>query len=196
MLSLIFIITTVCCNPILSISKYESPPTRWITNGILIVGVTDGKCTTETNFKYHNKWSKAYPKTEDVYKAYHILKSLNEEFYTTIHAPYYTLGRNDEFIEASLEFYYGNCKILVKNQSNIKEHEYYNSYSQLSNCAHKYFYNNAKSLDSTDKKINNNEMSSIASNIIYSALIGASIVTMFSYWFIYSYNNNNNNNSK
>jgi len=191
MLSFIFIIATAYSNPILSISKYESPPTRWITNGVLIVGITDGKCTTETKFTYHNKWSKAYPKTEDVYKAYYILKSLNEQFYTTIHAPYYTLGRSDEFIEASLEFYYGNCKILVKNQSNIKEHEYYNSYSQLSNCAHKYFYNNAEILDISDKKINNNKTTPIVTNIIYSAFIGASIVTMVFHWFIYSYNNNN-----
>lgn len=185
MFSLIFIIATVYSNHILSISKYESPPTRWITNGVLIVGVTDGKCRTETSFKHINKWTRAYPKTEDIYKASDILKNLNKQFYTTINAPYYTLDSGNETIEASLEFYYGNCKILVKNQSNIKEYEYYNSYAELANCASKHFYKSVYSLDSYNQ---NNKMSSLLINIICGSLIGTCIVIMFFHWFIYSYN--------
>ncbi len=200
MRSLIFIIATAYSNPILSISKYESPPTRWITNGVLIVGVTDGECNTETKIKQQSKW--AAGNTFTIYKAPDILKNLNKQFYTTVWAPYSTLDSGDETIEASLEFYYGNCKILVKNESNITDHEYFKSYTELSNCAYKYFYNSAELLDNDNKKKNNNDkLTSELMGIIFGSIIGGSIVLICLYLFISTYccnnnNNNNNNNNK
>ncbi len=190
MFSLIFIITTAYSNPILSISKYESPPTRWITNGVLIVGVTDSECITETKIKQQSKW--AAGNTFTIYKAPDILKSLNKQFYTTIHAPYSTLDSGDETIEASLEFYYGNCKILVKNESDITDHEYFNSYTELANCANKHFYNSVESLDSDNKKkSNNDELTSELMGIIFGSIVGGFIVIICLYLFIsyYCYNN-------
>ena len=196
MLSLVFIIATAYSNPILSISKYESPPTRWITNGVLIVGVTDGECITETKIKQQSKWGAG--NTFTIYKGPDILKNLNKQFYTTIHAPYSTLDSGDETIEASLEFYYGNCKILVKNESDITEHEYFNSYTELTNCANKHFYNSVELLDSDNKrKKNNDKITSELMAIISGSIIGGFIILICLYVFIitYCYNNNNNNNN-
>jgi hypothetical protein len=191
MLSLIFIIATAYSNPILSISKYESPPTRWITNGVLIVGVTDGECITETKIKQQSKWGAG--NTFTIYKAPDILKNLNKQFYTTVHAPYSTLDSGDETIEASLEFYYGNCKILVKNESDITDHEYFNSYTELANCANKHLYNSAESLDNDNKKKNNNhELSSEFIAIIFGSILGGSIVLICLYLFISAYCCNKN----
>lgn len=180
MLSLIFIIATAYSNPILSISKYESPPTRWLTNGVLIVGVTDGECITETKIKQQSKWGAG--NTFTIYKAPDILKNLNKQFYTTVRAPYSTLDSGDETIEASLEFYYGNCKILVKNESDITDHEYFKAYTELSNCAYKYFYNSAESLDSDNKKKNSNDkITSELIGIIFGSIIGACILVFCSF---------------
>lgn len=191
MLSLIFIIATAYSYPILSISKYESPPTRWITNGVLIVGVTDGECKTETKIKQQSKWGAG--NTFTIYKAPDILKNLNKQFYTTVHAPYFTLDSGDETIEASLEFYYGNCKILVKNESDITDHEYFNSYTELANCANKHLYNSVESLDNDNKKKNNNhELSSEFIAIIFGSILGGSIVLICLYLFISAYCCNKN----
>ena len=185
MLSLIFIIPTVYSNPILSISKYESPPTRWITNGVLIVGVTDGECITETKIKHQTKWGAG--NTFTIYKAPDILKNLNKQFYTTIHAPYNTLDSElGETIEASLEFYYGNCKILVKNESDITDDEYFNSYTELTNCANKHLYNSAESLDNDNKKKNNNNglgNENIFIGIIFGSILGGFIVLTCLYFY-------------
>ena len=140
-------------NPMLSIGMYESPPTRWITDGVLVVGVTDGECSITTSIKHETKWGAG--NTFNLYTAVNILKYMHTRGFNNIPDPFtLTTDPNSHLIEASLEYYYGNCKILVKNETDITEEEYTTSYAIVSKSAEKYFYNSVEAIDLNN---NNNE---------------------------------------
>jgi len=135
------IITKTYSIPEISIYKYESPPTRWMTNGIIIVGVTDGECSISTSVERGSKW--AAGKTVNNYKAVDILKNLHNHGFDNINTPYFTYGFDNEVIVSSLAFHYGNCKIVIKNETYNKEitnEEYTESYSIISVNAKKNLY--------------------------------------------------------
>ncbi len=146
----------VSSNPIVSIYKYESPPTRWMTDGITIVGVTDGLCNIETNIKQQNGHLAGV--TSSVYKANNIIYNLQNNNFKIITNPYYVYGEMEGIsgepvsINAKIMFYYGNCKILMKNRTDISEQEYSTSYSIISSCANQHLYNSVELLDSFNKK--------------------------------------------
>lgn len=142
-------------NPMLSINVYESPPTRWITNGVLVVGVTDGECSIATSIKHETKWGAG--NTFNLYTAVNILKYMHTHGFNNVPDPFteYGMATNAILIEASLEYYYGNCKILVKNETDITEEEYITSYAIVSKSAEKYFYNSVEAIDLNNN--NNND---------------------------------------
>ena len=176
--------TSVYCAHI-SISKYESPPTRWMTDGITIVGVTDGMCNIETSVRKESKWGAGI--TTAVYKANNIVSSLQNSNFKVISNPYYQYGEpingdiNPDSINAKIMFYYGDCKIVMKNESNINEKEYLESYSIVNNCANKFLYNSVESLDSDNKKNDNDKVTSEFVGIIIGSTLGAIVVLFILY---------------
>lgn len=135
------LVTKIYSIPEISIYKYESPPTRWLTNGIILVGVTDGECSITTSIERETKWGAG--KTVNNYKAVEILKNLQNNGFDNINSPYGDYGFNNEVITVSLAFHYGNCKILIKNETDnteFTEEEYIGSYFIISENAKKNLY--------------------------------------------------------
>ena len=92
-------------NPMLSINVHESPPTRWITNGVLVVGVTDGECSIATSIKHETKWGAG--NTFNLYTAVNILKYMHTHGFNNVPDPFteYGMATTGHLIEASLEYY-------------------------------------------------------------------------------------------
>ena len=90
-------------------------------------------------------------------------------------------------------FYYGNCKILMINESNINEKEYIESYSKVNECAIKYLY---KCVDTANNNNNNNSKKNDSLSLeIIGIIIGCvlGIIILFILYLLYvSYSNNNN----
>ena len=167
-------------NPMLSINVYESPPTRWITNGVLVVGVTDGECSIATSIKHETKWGAG--NTFNLYTAVNILKYMHTHGFNNIPDPFTEYGIRvpnveiRQYIEASLEYYYGNCKILVKNETDITEEEYITSYAIVSKSAEKYFYNSVEAIDLNN---NNNNDDDDTTMLIIISIICSSLLFCF-----------------
>ena len=107
-------------NPILYIvwSPY-STPILWFTNGHIIVGVTDDPIC---------------------HQATKLIIDLDKHRYTS---PNYNDPSDDDEIDgvfASLEFYQDNCKILVKNKTDITDDDYIRSYKELSSISTAHYY--------------------------------------------------------
>lgn len=170
-------------NPMLSINVYESPPTRWITNGVLVVGVTDGECSITTSIKHETKWGAG--DTFNLYKAVNILKYMHIHGFNNILDPSLIADSspfNGGYIEASLEYYYGNCKILVKNETDITEEEYITSYAIVSKSAEKYFYNSVEAIDLNN---NNNDRHDDTTILIIIGIICSVFIFCFTGCCIY-----------
>jgi len=107
-------------NPILYIVRSPySTPIWWFTNGHIIVGVTDDPIC---------------------YEATKLIIDLDKHRYTS---PIYNYPghEEDEFgFFASLEFYQFNCKILVKNETDITDDDYIRSYKELSSISNAHNY--------------------------------------------------------
>ena len=96
-----------------------STPIRWFTNGHIIVGVTDDPICSE---------------------ATKLIIDLDKHLYTS---PIYNNPCNEEGeygFFASLEFYQDNCKILVKNETDITDDDYIRSYKELSSISTTHYY--------------------------------------------------------
>lgn len=183
--------TFVSSNPIVSIYKYESPPTRWMTDGITIVGVTDGLCNIETNVKQQSKWAAGV--TSSVYKANNIINNLQNNNFKVISNPYNVYGEMEGLggepysINAKIMFYYGNCKILMKNESDITEQEYSTSYSIISSCANHHLYNSVDLLDSSNNKKEKVKLSPVEYVIMFASIIGGCCFLACCYVLVQSY---------
>lgn len=124
------IIVDVNCKKLtISISKYESPPTRWMSDGYLMVGVTDSVCRIWTEIWKESK--KAAGKTYSETKAIDFVESLSDyDFYTIVNPYDYVTkggqlyeGSECEYIEAEVMFKYYYCKVLIRNDTNCESNE-------------------------------------------------------------------------
>jgi len=153
--SLVIIVSsaiTVNSNKVMiSISKYESPPTRWITNGYIMVGVTDTICNIKTDVWKQSK--QAAGKTYSETKAIDILQELTVKGYNNIEDPYSYTGSN-EFIQATVMYKYYYCKVLVRNVSKnrMNSFEYEEYLNEVYSSVNNYGFNPQYSSSYPDKK--------------------------------------------
>jgi hypothetical protein len=91
------------------ISKYESPPMRFVTDGVLVVGITDGIC--EITSKWREASKKAAGMTYSKVLAVDFLREMNNYGFEAMN-PFLA---GEDFVEVTLNSNSHNCKIVEYN---------------------------------------------------------------------------------
>ena len=138
-----------------------------MTNGIIVVGVTDGICEINTEWKEKSK--KAAGMTYSKVIANNFLLKLNEQNFVSFN-PF----NNEEFLLSEIDFTYHNCKIVKFNYSNdINSEEYILTNSAIQQIAESIGFNK---IDEPVKNSSSEEMST--SSIILIIFFGIIILNI------------------
>lgn len=107
------------------ISKFESPPVRFVTDGVLVVGITDGICSIKTKWREASK--KAAGMTYSEVVAVDFLREMDNYGFESIDA-----FSVDDVIKVTLNADFNNCKVVKYNFTDyITDEEYIASNSVL-----------------------------------------------------------------
>ena len=127
-----FIVGCMANNPQIWISRFESPATRFMTDGVQVIGVTDTVCAIKTRWKEASK--KAAGITYSEVRAVDFIDSLDELGF----GPYNPFIQNAawDFVKVRIQYTYGNCKIVGYNISSyISTTEYTTSMNNVYTAA-------------------------------------------------------------
>ena len=128
------------------ISQFESPPIRFLTDGMLVVGVSDGICEIETKWKESSK--KAAGMTRSKVMAVDFLKQLDYYGFYAIN-PFYD---DNHFIEVSLTASYHNCKVVTYNLTHMTNNDYIVSNNIVKEVSNTNGFNEYSFIDNTTRK--------------------------------------------